>query len=103
MSRLIAKGDITYALAFTPYDAANPVGYQTLGQVTTRINAAIAAIPPSGGGAGLTSAQVDAKIAAALAAASFGAAYLVWAASLPTTLPAVRGVAWNNSGVITVS
>ena len=52
MSRLIAKADVTYALQFTPYDATNPLGFQSAAQIagilgayptTTVMNAAIAA------------------------------------------------------------
>ena len=33
----------------------------------------------------------------------FNAAFLSWMASLPTTLPTTRGVAWNNGGIPCVS
>lgn len=78
MSRLIARTDVTYALGFTPYDAANPVGYQT-------------------------AAQVVAQAAAAVAPPLFGPAFLAWFAGLPTTLPTAIGVAWNDGGVLAVT
>ena len=53
MSRLIAKADVTYALQFTPYDATNPLGFQSAAQIagilgayptTVAMTAAIAAM-----------------------------------------------------------
>lgn len=45
---------------------------------------------------------IDVKVAGA-PQASFNVSFLAWMASLPTTLPASPGVAWNNSGTPSVS
>ena len=41
----LLSSDVTTALGFTPYDATNPTGYQTSGQVSSAISAAAYSLP----------------------------------------------------------
>ena len=121
MSRLIAKGDVTYALGFTPYDAANPAAYQTATQVwavatgqnyatTSAVQAAIAAAIPSApllARVATTGSYLDLNgrpdLSAVTSPAGFTAFFLAWFAALPTVPPAALGLPWNDGGILVVT
>lgn len=83
---LLLSADVTSALAFTPYDAANPSGYQTVAQVSTSISAAlvpyatkasptftgIPAVPTAAPGTNTTQAASTAYVVAAVVASTTG-------------------------------
>ena len=114
MSRLIAKADVTYALQFTPYDATNPLGFQSAAQIagilggyptTTVMNTAIAASRATVPLMPLLATVAQTGLYTDLSGRppAFSTAFILWFNALPTTTPQTSGVAWNNSGVLTVS
>ena len=114
MSRLIAKADVTYALQFTPYDATNPLGFQSAAQIagilgayptTTVMNTAIAASRATVPLVPLLATVAQTGLYTDLSGRppAFSTAFILWFNALPTTLPGTSGVAWNNGGVPTVS
>jgi hypothetical protein len=108
---MVTRSEIAAALGYTPYSSYNPAAYLTIPALapyalTSSVPVASSLTPVMDGTAAVGVATSWARgdhVHPTLSSAVMTANFLTWMASLPTTLPASSGKAWNNGGMPCVS
>ena len=58
---------------------------------------------PMPGAHRLTAPELNAIFAQFMQVSQFGAVFVSWFQTLPTSPPTINGIPWNNGGIVTIS